>query len=134
MARTPFRPTDEQRMQVGIMAACGFPQDLMVERIINHQTGRPIDKKTLHKAFRRELDEGMEQANAMVAQSLFKKAIGTSAQSVAAAIWWEKTRAGKKDTSAMELTGKDGTPLHPPGQPESLSDEELERIARSGSA
>jgi hypothetical protein len=131
MARTPFKPTDEQRMQVSIMASCGFPHELMVERIINHQTGRPIDKKTLYKAFRVELDQGLEQANAMVAQSLFKKAIGTSAQSVTAAIWWEKTRAGKKDTSAMELTGKDGTPLHPPEKAHEMTDAELESIARS---
>ena len=121
-------------MQVSIMAACGFQQNLICERVINHQTGRPVDKKTLQKVFRAELDQGMEQANAMVAQSLFKKACGSSAQSVTAAIWWEKTRAGKKDLSSVEMTGKDGAPLHPPGQVETLSDEDLERIAKSGSS
>ena len=121
-------------MQVSIMAACGFQHVLMCERITNHQTGKPIDGKTLRRAFRRELDEGEAQANAMVAQSLFKKAIGSSAQSVTAAIWWEKTRAGKRDISGVELTGKDGTPLHPPEKAHELTDAELESIARASRA
>jgi len=136
MARTPFIPNAEQRLQVTIMAACGFQHSLICERIINHQSGRPIDGKTLRKAFREELDDGISQANAMVAQSLFKKAIGNSPQSVSAAIWWEKTRAGKRDITLVEQTGKDGGPMqHEITQGvHAMTDDELERIARTGGA
>ncbi len=133
MARPTFTPSDEQRMQVGIMAACGFAHELICERVINPTTGKKIDTKTLRKAFRKELDEGMSQANAMVAQSLFKKAIGTGTSAVTAAIWWEKTRGGMKDQSAVEVTGKNGAPLHPQTAVD-MTDEELENIARAGRA
>lgn len=114
MARTAFTPTDEQRLTVGIMAACGMPHELICERILNPQTGARIDPKTLRRAFRKELDEGTSSANAMVAQALFKKATGNTPQSVTAAIFWLKTRAGWKETTVNEHTGKDGAPLMPP--------------------
>lgn len=127
MARTPFKPTDEQRMTVAIMASVGFPQRDICQRILNHQTGKPIDTKTLEKAFRDELDDGMIKANAIVAQSLFKKATSNGQQSVTAAIFWLKCRAGWKPTEGIELTGKDGAPL--PGVPQ-LSEQQFEKLAR----
>lgn len=105
MARSAFAPTEEQRMTVAIMAACGMPQPLICEKIINGATGAPIDMKTLRKVFRQELDEGGASANAIVAQSLFRKATGNSPQAVTAAIFWLKTRAGWKEPTAAELPG-----------------------------
>lgn len=104
MVNPPFKPTDEQKTVVGIMAACGFPQDQIAARI-------GIDAKTLRKAFRKELDAGTEAANAIVAQSLFKKATGSGQGAVTAAIFWLKTRAGWKETDRLEVTGKDGGPV-----------------------
>lgn len=107
--RQLFKPTEDQKTLVGIMAACGFPQDTIAARI-------GIDAKTLRKAFRKELDMGTEAANAIVAQSLFKKATTAGPQSVTAAIFWLKTRAGWKETpQAVELTGKDGGPIQSVG-------------------
>jgi len=127
MANKPLQPTNEQRMTVAIMAAAGFGQRQIVQRIINPSTGKPIDLHTLEKYFREELDEGMNTANALVTQSLFKKATGNGPQSVTAAIFWLKCRAGWKPTEGLELTGKDGQPL--PGTP-TMTPEEFERIAR----
>jgi len=127
MAFYAFNPTDEQRMQVRIMCACGFPQEQICERVIDPRTGKKISDKTLRKAFRAELDAGTEAANAIVAQSLFKKATGNGPQSVTAAIFWLKSRAGWKTTEGMELTGKDGAPL--PGVP-ALSEAQFEKLAR----
>jgi hypothetical protein len=81
------------------MAACGTPQETMRQSVINGTRGTPIDLKTLRKAFRYELDQGMEISNAIVAQSLFKKATGSGPQSVTAAIFWLKTRARWRETS-----------------------------------
>src|SRR5574340_125998 len=107
MARPAFTPTDEQRLTVSIMAACGMPHELICERIINPQTGARLAAMTLRKAFRKELDDGAASANAMVAQALFKKATGNTPQAVTAAIFWLKTRAGWKETQVNEHTGKD---------------------------
>jgi len=126
--RPKFEPTQEQRTHVAIMAACGLPQDIMITKIINPATRRPIDIKTLEKVFRKELDQGMTEANALVSQALFKKAIGNGAQSVSAAIFWLKCRARWKPIDGVELTGKDGEPL-PAGQP-AITPKEFEEIAR----
>ena len=127
MARPKFEPTPEQRLTVSIMAASGFPPPQICERIINPTTGRAIDKKSLLRAFPEEVENGQITANAVVAQSLFKKATGNGAQSVTAAIFWLKCRAGWKPTEGIELTGKDGQPL--PGVPQ-LTSEQFEALAR----
>lgn len=124
----PFQPTPEQRTLVGIMAACGFPQAQIAERV-------GCDAKTLRKAFRKELTDGKTAANAIVAQSLFKKATGSGQGAVTAAIFWMKCQAGWKETQAVELTGKDGGPLKTQGVPHDLSaltDAELETLAALG--
>lgn len=102
--RPVFAPTKDQRTLVGIMAGCGFKHELIAERI-------GIDDKTLRKHFREELTEGKSAANAIVAQSLFKKATGDGSQSVTAAIFWMKTQAGWKETTVSELSGTNGAPL-----------------------
>lgn len=125
--RPPFTPTDEQRLRVSIEAACGLNQDLIRARIINPQTGQPIDRLTLRRKFKDELAQGQATANSLVAQSLFKKATGSGPQSVTAAIFWLKCRAGWKPTEGLEITGKDGAPL--PGVPE-MTEAQLEKLAR----
>jgi hypothetical protein len=126
--RPKFVPTQAMRTHVAIMAACGLPQEIMITKIINPETKRPIDIKTLEKAFRQELDRGMEEANALVSQALFKKAVGNGSQSVSAAIFWLKCRARWKPIDGVELTGKDGDPL-PTGQ-STITPKEFEEIAR----
>lgn len=115
--RPAFEPTQAMRSKIAIMAACGMPQDFMCTQIINPQTKKAIDKKTLEKVFRAELDQGMVEANGHVAQALFKKAVGGGAQSVTAAIFWLKCRAGWKPVEGVELTGKDGKPIQTEGAP-----------------
>lgn len=126
--RKPFEPTPEQRLRVQIMASCGMPQDYICTQIINRQTGNPIDRKTLRRAFKEELVQASPVANAMVAQSLFKKATGTGPQSVTAAIFWLKCRAGWKPVEGVEVTGKDGAPL-PAGAAPTITREELVDLA-----
>ena len=64
------------------------------------------------RAFRQVLDDGKDVANSMVAQALFSKAVGGGQQSVTAAIFWLKCRAGWKPVEGLELTGKDGQTLN----------------------
>lgn len=67
-----------------------------------------ISEPTLRKYYRDELDLAFAQANATVGGALFKKAAGGD---TVAAIFWMKTRAGWRETSVTEHTGKDGVAL-----------------------
>ena len=58
-----------------------------------------------------ELASGHIKANAKVAENLFRKATGEGRESVIAAIFWLKARARWTESSAHELTGKDGQPI-----------------------
>ena len=70
-----------------------------------------IDPKTLRKHYRDELDTGQIKATAKVAESLFRKATSDGPQSVTAAIFWLKTRAGWKETHVTEVGGMNGPPI-----------------------
>ncbi len=102
--RPKYGPTPEKRSQVETMAGFGIP-----EKDIG--LSMDIDAKTLRKYYRKELDTGHIKANAAVAQSLYKKATGDASQSVTAAIFWLKTRAGWKETVINEMVGEGGGPV-----------------------
>jgi hypothetical protein len=68
-----------------------------------------IDKKTLAKHFRRELDTGMTVANVRVAQALYQNAVQHN--NVAAQIWWTKTRMGWKEAQDLNIGGQNGKPI-----------------------
>lgn len=121
--RPPHQPTEATRKQVKALAAYGVPQD-EIGRVIG------ISKPTLERHYREELDRGEVEANAKVAESLFRKATGDGAQSVTAAIFWLKTRARWKEPPTdtnMNLTASgsiasliariatSGRKLHDPG-------------------
>lgn len=100
MPRKPYEPTEAQRKQVLAMSAYGVPES-DIALVVG------IDAKTLRKHFRSELDRGHVEANAKVAESLFRKATSDGSQSVTAAIFWLKTRAGWKETAqAIEHSGR----------------------------
>ena len=80
------------------MAGYGVPE-IDIARVIG------IDPKTLRKHYRDELDTGHILANAKVAESLFRKATGDGRQSVTAAIFWLKVRAGWCETKIEQLPG-----------------------------
>jgi hypothetical protein len=64
-----------------------------------------VDPKTLRKHYRAELDHGHTKANARVAESLYRKATSDGPQSVTAAIFWLKTRAGWRETLVQQHAG-----------------------------
>ena len=95
MQGAPFEPTEEQRRTVRAMAGYGVPQDDIATLL-------EIDAKTLRKHFRRELDRGAIEATAKVGQSLFRMA--TEGNSVAAAIFWMKARAGWREKHEVHVS------------------------------
>lgn len=95
VGRPPYKPTDKDRRTVKAMAAFGVPEDDIAETL-------GIDAKTLRKHLWQELRLGHVQANARVAESLFRKATGDGREAVVAAIFWLKCRAGWRDRPAGE--------------------------------
>ena len=94
MARTAFRPTDEQRQLVKVMSAYGIRQtDIATEVGLR-------SPKTLRKHFRQDLDRGRIEANFKVAQTLYKMA--TSGRQVFATMHWLDRQAGWRKKSVPE--------------------------------
>ena len=101
MSRKAHEPDDKSRKAVLALAGMGMPE-------ADIATVVGISDKTLRKYYRRELDTGHLNANAKVAQALFNQATGNGKSAVTAAIFWLKTRAGWKETSAHEISGPNG--------------------------
>ena len=70
-----------------------------------------IDVEELKASYDKELSGGHIKANARVAESLYRKAIGEGRESVTAAIFWLKTRARWKEVSIHEITHDVADPL-----------------------
>jgi hypothetical protein len=70
----PFEPTSEQRLFVQMMAANGTPQDVIARNLPLGRGQRGIAEKTLHKAFREELEAATPIHSPAWAPRLFVKA------------------------------------------------------------
>jgi hypothetical protein len=89
MSRPRFQPSPEHPKLVRRLAACGIKQE-DIALIVGVRS-----PKTLRKHFREELDRAAIEANANVAQSLYKSAV--SGKDTTAAIFWLKCRGGWRD-------------------------------------
>lgn len=77
---------------VEVMVGVGVPE-VGIARVLG------IDLATLCRHHRAELETGQIIANARVAENLYRKAAGDGPQSVTAAMFWLKTRAGWSETA-----------------------------------
>ena len=101
-AKPPDRthiPTDAQRQLVALHTTMGTTQDVLADIL-------GIDKKTLRKHYREELDQSTAKANAQIGGALFNKAKGGD---TAAMIFWMKTRAGWREKQDVNHTSDDGS-------------------------
>ena len=98
MSRT-HQPSDKDRATVKAMLGYGITQ-ADVAKVLK------IDIKTLAKHYPDEIDTAQVEANAAVAQSLFRNA--TKKDNVAAQIFWLKTRAQWKETIRIDGAGEGG--------------------------
>lgn len=119
--RPAHSPTDRARSQVKMLSAMGIP-DYEIAKLIG------VSQPTLRKYYADELDIGHIEANAKVAQSLFKMATDPAhPKSAISAMFWMKCRAGwrekdedgGKKEAAKERASKAGsgifTPMQAPG-------------------
>jgi hypothetical protein len=94
--RPPFKPTGKQRDQVITLSSNGLPH-IQISRIIG------CAPKTLRKHFREELNIGKIQANAKVADALYKSALDGN---VKAQTFWLKTVGGWQETGNLETVSE----------------------------
>lgn len=104
MSRNAHKPTAESRNMVQLLTGMGGTAE-DVGRVLG------VTARTIHRHYRTELDRGVAVANMNVAQSLYRKAMGNGPQSVAACIFWMKTRGLWRETDRREITGADGGPI-----------------------
>ena len=97
-------PLPAQRKQVEALAGYGFAE-------ADIATVMALKLEDLRRHYPNDLAAGHIKANAKVAENLFRKATGEGRESVVAAIFWLKTRARWTETSAHELSGKEGQPI-----------------------
>ena len=91
-------PNEENKKLVRTLVAVGITFEDIASKL-------DISSDTLVKHYKRELDDGRIDANASIAQTLFQQAKGGN---TSAAIFWLKTRARWKETTAHEVTGAEG--------------------------
>jgi hypothetical protein len=100
--RPPHLKTEDTRNKVYTLAVVGTRHE-DIATVLN------ISHDTLVKYYKEELDKGRIEANASVAETLFKQA---KEGNTTAMIFWLKSRAKWKETSQHEISGNpDGSPV-----------------------
>jgi len=94
-ARVTIEITDAMRADVRRFAEIGTPY-AVIARIMG------MSATTLKRRCRAELDAGVEVANARIALTLFETAMNGN---TTALLWWEKTRAGRREGAAADPHG-----------------------------
>lgn len=96
--RPPHVPTDDGRSMVRRLAAVGARHEDIALKM-------GFSSDTLTRHYRKELDDGRIDANAVIAGTLYEQA---RMGNITAAIFWLKTRAGWRETDRLELSGPEG--------------------------
>ena len=102
--RPEYEPTEKDHAFVTSMTMAGVQQE-HIAKVIG------VDKKTLRKHFRDDLDHGRTRANAHVVANLYRQATKNDPRATTAAIYWTKAQMGWRETSQLEHTGRDGGPI-----------------------
>jgi hypothetical protein len=115
VAQKSKAPTPEQRKLVKTMAAAGITSEAICLVI-------GVSGKTLRKHYRTELDTSAIRATAVVAGSLYRKAVNGN---VAAQIFWLKTRGGWKEPERVQVVHSGAVGHYDLSK---VSDEDLDRL------
>jgi hypothetical protein len=100
--RPPHLPNADTRIKVYTLSTVGTRHE-DIASVLN------ISHDTLVKYYKEELDKGRIEANASVAETLFKQA---KEGNTTAMIFWLKSRAKWKESTQHEISGNaDGTPI-----------------------
>lgn len=102
--QAPYIPSDHTREQIARMQEIGLTHDQMGAIL-------GVSADTLERHYKAELAQGHSRMTYNVANNLYRMATGTDKGSVAAAIFWMKTKGRWRETNRLEHTGPDGGPI-----------------------
>lgn len=102
----PFEPSDEQRNVVAMLVSVATPLEDICKVITNPDTGKPIARLTLEKAFPDEIKNGRSKVRAFVVGKLYKL---IEQEHPASIFFYLKTQCGWRETH--EVVGQGGGPL-----------------------
>lgn len=130
MPNHAHEPTEKTRSEVSALRSFGVPAADIATYI-------GVDKKTLYKYYRQEIDESVMKANAQVGQFLFHAASGRALKDkesganysdcVRAAMFWAKTRMGWRESNGIDITSGD-KPLQPSEVSESIAKQIADKL------
>lgn len=140
-----YEPTPEDRRKVKLLAGFGLRHREICLLMINPATGQPIDVGTLMKRYRMELDTGMTEADAQVAQAYFRQCVGARAEyddkgnvlreevkaSVTAQIFWMKVRLGWRENVDHNVNIRGQIAVGTPAELAAMTDQELNEALRA---
>jgi hypothetical protein len=95
MGRKPYERDEKLAQQIKTLAGMGIP-DYEIVKFVR------VSAPTMRKYYMTELETGHIEANAKVAQSLFKQATHAEKPNVSAAIFWLKCRANWREDHGEE--------------------------------
>jgi hypothetical protein len=116
-----FIPSTEQRNNVKVMVGLGIPHAEICRMVLNSQTDKPIDQKTLVKHFSREIESGTTEVHVRLGNFLLANVFGMTVPAGTTAIKDDrmrghlvefvlKTKFGWRETILTEHANKDGKP------------------------
>jgi hypothetical protein len=90
--RKMFVPTPEQRNTVRVLVALGIPQKQICRLVVNRQTQRPLDHKTLRRRFAHEIAIGTAELHALIGRFMLATILGTPPPAGTVAIHDDRAR------------------------------------------
>jgi hypothetical protein len=111
--RKTFVPTPEQRQKVKALAGSGMPQEQICQLVINPQTDKPLDEKSLRTHFKREIATGEIELHALIDNFMITTILGVAPPAGARAIGNQHAR-GALDLFRQDPDGPERVGGEPP--------------------
>jgi hypothetical protein len=90
--RKMFVPTPGQRNTVRVLVGLGIPQKQICQLVVNRQTQKPLDHKTLRRRFAHEIAIGTAELHALIGNFMVATILGTPPPAGTVAIKNERAR------------------------------------------
>jgi hypothetical protein len=128
--RKMFVPSPEQRNNVKVLVGLGMPQKQICRLVINRQTGKALDHKTLRKHFAHEIAIGTAEVHALMGKFMLATIFGTPPPAGTVAIHNERVRGSLLQFYARTRLGWTETAVDRPkehvGRP--IEDQDVEKM------
>ena len=106
MGRPRKQLSDEQIVEIERLAGLGL-NEAKIAYVMGMHPDTFRKRKGEHEIVLRAIEDGKAKAENQIATALFNKA---ATGDLGAIVWWEKTRADRRETVKQEVSSPDGGP------------------------